>query len=211
VCELYGREIFRQRHCDACTEEKQRSEALALAAEAARRVGKIAAAKWARICPPLYQDTDRARLPQDILSLVMEWRYGPRGVVLYGETGKQKTRLMFQLLRREFEAGRKIIAFGASDFRLSAARAAMDGDAEEWIHRAATADLFYFDDLGQMKMTESSEESLLTVIEKRAGNMLPIMATTQYVGEAFTSQFTRQERGAAILRRIREFCQIIAL
>jgi hypothetical protein len=211
VVELFGREVLRQRYCDACFAAAENAEHSDDAQTAVKRASIAALARWTRICPPLYQDTDVARLPQGVLKGLLDWKYSPSGVVLYGATGKQKTRLMYQLLRSEFDAGRKIVAYSASDFRMSAAQAAMDGNLEEWMQRAATAEIFYFDDLGQMKMTESSEETLFSVVEKRTANLLPIFATTQYVGEEFSSQFIRQDRGKAIARRLREFCQFIAL
>src|SRR3989337_716532 len=43
--------------------------------------------KFSKICPPLYQATEVGRLPQRQLGLAMAWQYGPRGLILLGETG----------------------------------------------------------------------------------------------------------------------------
>lgn len=209
--EILGAKIFEAKYCDVCAEslcEQRDREAREREEQAVITRNRE---RWESLCPPLYRDTDPARLPQDVLNMAMAWEYGARGLILGGATGAGKTRIMFQLLRRLFDDGCTIRVYTASTFRAAVTNAQMENSFEEWLDRASKTDVFYFDDLGQMKLTESSEEALLAVIEGRAAQQKPIFATMQYTGEEFVAQFIREHRGRAILRRLKDFCEMISL
>jgi DNA replication protein DnaC len=68
--------------------------------------------------------------------------------------------------------------------------------------------LIYFDDLGKLKLTERAEAELFGLIERRCANGCPIIATTNDTGETLSSRMT-DNRGEAMVRRLREFCETI--
>jgi hypothetical protein len=50
---------------------------------------------------------------------------------------------------------------------------------------------------------------LLYLVEQRTSHERPLLLTSQYGGGALESQFQRPEMGAAVRRRINEFCRVI--
>lgn len=169
--------------------------------------------RWTTLCPPLYQDTDPKRLSPTLVSQVMAWRYGPQGLLLTGETGLGKSRLAWMLLRHLYiEEGIKPKAFDCVSFGHECSRRFRgdEADGEEWASGIAEARLVFFDDLGKLKLTERAEMELFGVIERRSANKLPIIATTNDTGDTLAARMT-ENRGPAMIRRLREFCQVIHL
>ena len=80
--------------------------------------------------------------------------------------------------------------------------------AEFWADKVATVPILFFDDLGKLKMTERAEVELFGVIERRVANMLPVIVTMNANAEQFSVQMT-DNRGPALIRRLREFCEPI--
>jgi len=169
-------------------------------------------ARWKHICPPLYRQTDPARLPQDKLSQVMSWSYGPGGLMLLGPTDTGKTRCAFLLLRRLLEQGRSIRAYDCVGFGHECARQfswkGSFGDGAEWIEWLVGLDVLFFDDLGKGVFTERVESELFGLIEKRVANLRPIVVTTNMIGRTMADKLSA-DRSAPLIRRLREFCKVV--
>lgn len=165
-------------------------------------------AQWKIICPPLYRATDPSRLPQDALAKAMAWRYGPQGLLLVGPTGGGKTRAAYVLLRRLLEEGLKIVAFDCAGFGHEVGRRFRDGTGEDWVDGLAGVDIVFLDDLGKIPFTERAEAELFSLIERRTANEVPIIATTNMIGTDLEAKAS-QDRGAPMVRRLREFCKVI--
>ncbi len=164
-----------------------------------------------KVCPSLYQHNDLSRLPAHQLKQAMDWKFESRGLILIGDTGLGKTRVAWELLRRVLIKDKKEIHFKWFDavaFGHDISRHYRDEDAEEWLEKVANVDLVFFDDLGKLKLTERAETELFGVIERRCANELPIIATTNDTGDSLAARMT-DNRGPAMIRRLREFCQII--
>ena len=172
-----------------------------------------------RLCLKLYQCTNICRLEDDLrrqgcdtrwIDEVLDWQYGPRGLVLSGPTGVGKSRVMWQLLRRLLdEEHRTGVVLNAVTFRSGLQSAACEGATEEFVRRLVRADILYWDDLGQMHLTGAASEMLLHVVEERTCGEMPILTTTQYSGEELDIQFNSSEMGQAIRRRLNEFCRVV--
>jgi len=172
---------------------------------------KRAEARFNTICPPLYLGTDTARLPQDEFQQAMKWNYGSMGLILVGETGKSKTRIAWQVIKKTLLSRRgkfEFYFFDCISFGHEIARHYRDEDCEDWLDSVARAALVFFDDLGKLKLTDRAEAELFGVIERRCSLKLPIIATTNDTGETLCSRMT-DNRGAALVRRLREFCEVI--
>ena len=68
------------------------------------------------------------------------------------------------------------------------------------------------DDLCKAKMTEAQEQALYAVFERRAAWLRPTIATMNSTGDMILARMTeagRADRGAALLRRMREFCEVV--
>jgi DNA replication protein DnaC len=204
------------RTCPKCeAEEIKRVGAEARArTEAERRQielqrGEAARALWLEICPPLYQATDPARLPQRALAEVLAWHYGPEGLLLRGATGTGKTRAAFLLLNRlVLEERRGVRAFDGLGFEHECVRRFRGGTGEDWADELAEVDLVFLDDLGKGCFTPRAEAELCSLIERRAANNLPIIATTNMTGADLAAKAT-DDRGPPMVRRLREFCRCV--
>ncbi len=200
---------FQPKSCPACAEA---NESKVLKEEQdqknAAKQAKLGE-RWLRICPPLYRETDVTKLNLDRLNAVMKWEFGPKGLIVLGATGLQKTRCIYQLLSRlHFTEGRSVIALASHDFSRECAVRFGNNEGEEWISRLLAADVVFFDDLGKFKFTERIESELFGVIEGRIANLKPILATTNFKGEDFAQKMS-EDRGLPILRRLREFCDTV--
>lgn len=167
--------------------------------------------RFEKICPPLYQSSDPARLPGAQLAQVMAWGFNPRGLVLIGDTGKGKSRIAWYLLRRYLTKDRPergFLWFDCIGFGHAITEHYKAEDAEGWLESVAKVPLLFFDDLGKLKMTERAETELFGIIERRCANMLPIIATTNDSGDSLAARMT-ENRGPAMVRRLREFCQVV--
>jgi len=166
--------------------------------------------EFKKICPPLYQESDTSRFPSQY-EQAMKWKYGSKGLILLGETGKCKTRIAWEVIRKTFESVEKKISFRWFDcvgFGHELAKHYKSEDAETWLEDTASVGMLFFDDLGKLKMTERAEVELFGLIERRFAFQLPIIVTTNDTGNTLAARMT-DNRGPALIRRLREFCEPI--
>ena len=170
--------------------------------------------EWLSLCPSLYRKTDPVRLVAEHplaskpLAEVMAWQYGPKGIYAIGPTDTGKTRSLFLLLRRLLEEGRVIRAFDCAAFGYECRRRFMDGTGEDWIDGLTRVEVVFFDDFGKMPLTERVEAELFAVIERRSATELPILATSNMTGADLVAKASG-DRGAPLVRRLREFCKVV--
>ncbi len=167
--------------------------------------------KFDELCPKLYQKNDLNRLPSQELKQAMDWKLGPKGLILIGDTGLGKSRVAWELLRRVLIKDRPEVTFKWFDaiaFGHAISEKYRSENAEDWLERLSKVGLVFFDDLGKLKMTERAETELFGLIERRCANELPIIATTNDTGDSLAARMT-DNRGPAMIRRLREFCGII--
>lgn len=168
-------------------------------------------ATFCKMCPPLYRESDRARLPchASALAAVLDWQHGPEGLLLHGATGKGKTRAAWLLLRRLHFAGYRIEAFDCVSFSHEITRRfSADGDGVKWAAKLARAPVLFLDDLGKGRLTERGVAELFGLVEVRTANLLPVIVTCNHVGDTLAASL-HGETGAALVRRLREFCRCI--
>ncbi len=193
--------------CDPCA-EKDREKVLRDAIENSKIVD---VSGWNRVCPSAPSDTQPHRLPSPTkLQRVLGWKYGPKGLVLHGATGQGKTRCLYELLRREFREGRTICVLDhASAYRYGEAYEQGPGAARHWIEHRCKVDILALDDLFKAKLTDSFEQAIFTIISQRTERQLPVLLTTNDVGTTLEGRMSK-DRGPALVRRLREFCEAIA-
>jgi DNA replication protein DnaC len=168
-------------------------------------------ARWNAICPPDFQLTTASKLPSPSkLQTVLRWQYGPRGLTLHGNTGKGKSRCAWELVKREFFAGKTVRALGTdAGFEYARQFAASTEQAARWVESHIAVDLLLLDDVLKVKLTESFESALFGIISGRTEHRRPIIFTTNDSGESLIARMST-DRGEALVRRLREFCESIS-
>ena len=180
---------------------------------------------WRETCPGVYRTTEIPKLAEltGIASAtfdgIMAHPLGPQGLVITGAPGCGKSRILWKLMRRRFDFGQRILAFNlaspAATFSLQVAQHYRDGDAAEWIELLESADVLWWDDMDKDKLTDRAEETAFALVEHFCTAGKPIFATMNVNGEELTAQMAGQsgagQRGAAIVRRIREFSKSMRL
>jgi IstB-like ATP binding protein len=179
-------------------------------ADASQSFGAPCKSEWQRLCPPHYQrDLPPAIIAQAWVGDVLGWQYKPQGLLVVGDTGAGKTWVMWRLLRRLLEERRSVVVLDAVTYRSGLSRAAREGETEYYVRRLARADVLYWDDFGQTHLSAAASEMLLHVVEQRTSYQRPMLVTSQYKGTALELQFERPEMGAAVRRRVNEFCRVV--
>lgn len=195
---IFDRETTSPKFCPDCNHKRLLKER-----------GLILAEQWQQMCPPLYKLTDPKKLQPEKLAQILNWVYGPKGLVLHGTTGTGKTRIATLLMKQLFMAGRSVAMFYGMDFAHLCAKKFGEFQGEDWIDSVARKDVVFFDDLGKFPLTERIESELFGLIECRLLNLKPVIITTNFVGEALESKMTA-DRGEPLVRRLREFCESVA-
>lgn len=166
--------------------------------------------EWNRICPSGFQLTKASDLPRpSLLMEVLRWQYCSNGLLLLGKTGGGKSRCAWKLCEREFLAGRTFSVMDATFGEEYAAKMRIGSDScFLWLEEKAECDLLLMDDIFKIKLTDAAETALFTIIDARTKTQRPMIITTNDTGETLCSRMT-QDRGPAIVRRLREFCKYI--
>ena len=168
---------------------------------------------WLSLCPPLYRDTDPARLPARLADIVEHYNPGERGLGIIGKPGAGKTRAAYLALRKHHDAGRSVLAISAvSISRLSADQFARNDDtaedARKTLQDARTRSALLIDDLGKGRLTDRAEMELYDLLEHRTSHLLPTIWTANTDSHSLGSMLS-EDRGAAIIRRLSEFGDIV--
>jgi len=138
-----------------------------------------------------------------------------KGCLLQGDTGLGKTYALYAisdfLLREDNQM--PLVCY-APQLRNDLAHDATASDPSakrDTLARLCGAYRLFIDDLGSASWTDSFEEAMKLVIEKRTSSGLPIFTSIQQTGNDFININNRQgstHRRAAILRRLCEHCII---
>lgn len=201
-----GKEMFSLKRCDPCVEKAKAEQQ---AKDEAIELNHLLV-EWDFLVPPLYRATDPTMLPQEPLSKVMAWKFGPKGLVIHGNTGTGKTRAAALLLKRIHLQDRKTIAaFFGNSFAHECGRRFLHGGGEEWIAELSRFDVLFLDDFGKNKFTERVEAEQFGLIERRISHLRPVILTTNFIGKTLAGKMS-EDRAEPLIRRLREFCDDVA-
>lgn len=204
-----GKIIFTPKICVECERIARESDAM----EERQRAKRARKREWEKICPPEYEDTDQARLPPTApLANVLSWRFGPEGLLCFGDSRTGKTRSCWVLVRRLWiDEGRKLEALTEVAFSITGQKLART-ELDRWLTRLIHVPVFFLDDIGHAATSGRALEEMYHVIEQRTAHKRPIIATTQFSQDEMEtkSKVTQHQKTiAAICNRLREFSRVV--
>jgi DNA replication protein DnaC len=85
-----------------------------------------------------------------------------------------------------------------------------DGDARKQIAECHSAKVLFIDDIGKEKYTERVESEFYDLVEHRTSHLSPILWTANATGQEL-EQMMGEDRGVPVVRRLREFTEIISV
>ena len=206
VSSITGEIIVRQVRCDKCTDRESKYQVINSPNINPDRM-------WENICPPLYQNTDVTQLKINPVTLrtIMDWTLGTKGIGLTGSTGSGKTRAMFLLLNQLYTANVPVMATTAKQFEhWCHSMFDKDQEARKRLERAKDVCVLFIDDIGKEKYTERVESEFYDLIEHRTSHLKPILWTANATGQQLVKMMG-EDRGTPIVRRLREFSEVISV
>lgn len=190
---------------------------------------KITTDAWNALTPKIYRESDTTRFPKKLQQLVAAFDpTGDRGLGFSGRAGSCKTRAAYQMLKVAHFAGRSCasidgVRFGAlsidqfDDTPFKSQHLNLDGhrktngtEAKRHLRRLGDCHWLLLDDIDKCKFTPRAEEALFSLLEIRTSNGRPTIWTCNSNASALAGLFSA-ERADAILRRLVEFADVVAL
>lgn len=207
------------RICDACAEQEERDLAASKERNRLAEIRRLQEAReesWQKLCPVEFRTvtecgkTDIVRLERESPKLprLLEYQYGPRGLIIRGKTRKCKTRSTWRLLRKLWLDKLSIAALTSAEFDRDCRDAAGNFNLSKWFERLAKVDVLFIDDLGKAQWTDATEAQWFDLVDRRTREHRPIIITTNEDGESLKSRMT-PERAEALIARLREYCDSI--
>jgi DNA replication protein DnaC len=200
------RDTFLNRHypqtCPAC-EEKEATH------KRDRDLDRLKT-RWASLCPDIFKSTDFAGLPcQMAAKRVLEWKFGHSGIILHGPTGMGKSRSAWLLLKKLHFEGKSIVALNSlAALTYASLYSKSTADVERWVQSLIFCDVLMLDDIFKVKLTDSFESIIFSVIDQRTEGGRPMIVTANDTSETLVNRLTA-DRAEPLLRRLKEFCSPI--
>lgn len=194
---------------NACLDSQK---AIAVAADIlARENARLCS--WRTLCPPEFQkpiDWKYRSANRTNLNKILAWTFGEQGLLVNGGNGLCKTRFVWRLLEREWNAGRTIAAHTHGHLRqtISTLMASDQVRALSFVESVSKVEILFIDDLGKGRPTPASEEAFFDVLDFRMRNCRPTLFTTNLSVEALDQHFSEAFAGS-LQRRIIDRCQLL--
>ena len=186
--------------------------------------------EWQKTTPGIYQeDVNYDKLPDDAskTAFVLAIDYA-RGLLnnvqlnlknenispflmLYGKTGRGKTRCLHRIRRGFMLSGINVITISSIDLCNLLSEAYIPDATTDAFKRATklkTIPVLCIDDLGKGRFTERVISQFFDLIEIRSSNKLPIVFTTNDNEDSFSERFGK-DYASPLWRRLREFSHTI--
>lgn len=166
--------------------------------------------RWSAFCPPEYRHTQIEKLPDPKKAdEVLAWEYGKIGLILHGQTGRGKTRCAWLLIEKLFKKRYQIrIMNTGAGLEYGAMFSDSPRRAMNWIESRERVEVLVLDDVFKVRLTDSFEAALFSIVDYRLSHQLPIIATLNDTGETLSARMS-PDRADPFLRRLREMCKTI--
>jgi hypothetical protein len=208
-----GKVLFQAQYCDPCIINRQAIERDKAWTQAQNERQMARRGAWDALCPMEFRltgeggRTDLGRLLSEfpILQQVIEHDLSIQGLIVRGKSGHGKTRAVWRLLRRSFDANKRIRAMASGEFDRQARDAGGKFTLTEFVDRLIEADVLFLDDLGKAPWTPATVGIWFDVLDGRYREGRPIVVTTNLDGAALCKQLRiGPDIGEPMLRRMRE-------
>ncbi len=191
------------------------------AADVATRVRQSRIDLWRLETPAEYQESDfnhpglaqsRAQIAQ-----IINWNFGPRGILATGKTGRGKTRALYELYRRLVSSpnSRAVKFWYAGDWFNQLQQKVSFGrdEARGFVEATAEHPILMIDDLGKEPLLEGrsdwAADWLFRLVDLRLGKRLPLIVTTNLNSTGIAGLSHAPGWAEPLLRRLKESCEIV--
>ena len=156
-----------------------------------------------KLIPDHFQETEEGLLNQNLLKKVKSWAWNKNpnttNLLLYGETGKGKTRNAWIAAKlRYIKTGATVLSVGAETF---ARRIILEPNL---MNSHTKVPILVLDDLGKERNTPTAESALFELIRERMDYKKTTIITTNFLLNDLINRFNSQSTGKAIARRLKE-------
>jgi DNA replication protein DnaC len=181
--------------------------------------GRLADAlrRWEDACPRMLQTSDwhhSCLAPYAAqIQRVLNYKFGPKGLIASGPTQRGKSRSMWQLMRRlSVDEGRNVRYYTAAGWfsRLQEQIHYGRDDAQGWVDAVARRPIVFIDDLGQeallLNRAEWAAGWFFRFLDIRVGEGLPLFVTTNLTAQDMAGR-AGDIRGDPLVRRLLDICE----
>ncbi|CAK0756149.1 hypothetical protein CCP3SC1AL1_2230002 [Gammaproteobacteria bacterium] len=170
--------------------------------------------------PEIFRDTLPAKLHQKVQD-VLDWK--PQadvcGLLLHGTTGVGKTRGIWEIVRKMWEAEAKRDKQLEFNFLTMRKMEGMieksfdDRTHSKMIDGLIESKLVIFDDFGKERLTSRMASDLFSVIDERTTARRPTIISTNFNGTALLERFENRDKetGVALIRRFKDYFTIVGI
>jgi DNA replication protein DnaC len=148
----------------------------------------------------------------DFMRKVSKWEQGKDkcGVVLHGQTGIGKSRAAWWLFNLYFVYNHTDCLFlQMRKFEGMIEKGFDEKKHSKILDTMINCSVLVLDDLGKERLTARMETDLFAVIDERTSQLRTTIITTNYTGETLLDRFNNKETGTAIIRRLRDYMDVI--
>lgn len=159
------------------------------------------------MCPPSMAETIISRIPdQQSYMKVMQKNIRSKGLKICGKTGMGKTRTMWMLAKKlMIENDRVVTVFSSIELKEYMAKShTIANGYNNAMSSLLSPEILMIDDLGKEKMSQTWEQDIFHLIDRRCQYRKQIVLTTNK-----TDQGIKDIYGQAFARRIEESCERI--
>lgn len=173
-------------------------------------------ADFERACPKAFREGATATKPEKLKNLKKISIYWPESVpesslFVYGETGTQKSRTLFHLLReRTLPSRASYRVLGGGEFRELFLSVSGDyGRVNDLKKHLTDLDFLIFDDFAQDVLTDAMLGDLWSVLDKRFRDNKATVFLSNISAMGISERYGESHTMKSLIRRIRDFCKII--
>jgi DNA replication protein DnaC len=150
---------------------------------------------------------------RDEIRKVTGWKFGPKGLYVYGPSGRSKSWAIYALVERLLREGRTVTVLDGAAFSIQAGAAFSEAaKTEAWLKTMLAPDVLFIDDLGK-RWTPATEDAAFAVIDRRTSRKKPILTSVNYTGEELQRMSNARGELAAVRdittplrRRLTDYC-----